>query len=83
MSPTESSGVLEPSLSALDKRVLRAIPDDESPAIDVWDLGRALDEMDLPTLLQILRGMEHFGLVYRHWTGSRKPDLFTRTHKGT
>jgi hypothetical protein len=84
----ERSGVLEPTLTAYDKKVLKALPDPDSDGackgdgLDIWDVGRELNETDLKELLRILNGLEHFGLAFSFGgrTGSRA-DRWERTAK--
>jgi hypothetical protein len=63
---------LEPGLAKMDKRVLAAIPEcgeieqrlrKGGEAVTVWQVGEALDTLDLVDLRRTLNGLEHLGYV--------------------
>lgn len=87
MSVTDS-GVLEPRLTAFDKRVLAVLPpefdEDNRPCepMDLWLVGRELEERDLDGLEQVLMGMARFALASHIWPNG-KPRRWWRTRKGS
>lgn len=80
-----------PKLTRFDKRVLRFVPawwDEETNklacSIDVWRLGYEMRHLDVPELVQTLRGLERMGLVGHTYCGSYRSgyDVWWRTKAG-
>lgn len=65
---TDQTPALEPTLTADDKAILRALPDVhdlEAQAVDIWEIGRRLNRTDLREVRQVLDGLDRFGYVAR------------------
>jgi predicted MarR family transcription regulator len=87
------SDALEPKLNANDRRVLALLPSERDEpmtveriraereeALTVWQVGEALDTLDLSFLRVQLRGLQHLGYVHESKHG--KHDVYWRTPKG-
>lgn len=87
------SDALEPTLNANDRRVLALLPSERDEpmtveriraerevALTVWQIGEALDTLDLSFLRVQLRGLQHLGYV--HESTRAKHDVYWRTPKG-
>jgi hypothetical protein len=88
-----STEALEPKLTAFDRKVLAAIPEsggDENKwrcrqpgeYVTVWELGEALESLDLTELLTELNGLMHLGYVLNTFSRSRGRRVYWRTRKG-
>lgn len=91
--PQQAEGaVLEPTLTAGDLKVLRALPPWSRPwdpdysqdhPVSVWRVGEKLRVMDLEDLHRTLAGLDHLGYAYRcGFAGARRPVRWMRTERG-
>jgi hypothetical protein len=86
-----SPEALEPKLTAYDLKVLGAIPECGKPewrkreareCVTVWDLGEALETLDLDGLLTELAGLAHLGYARDTFSRSIGRRVYWRTPKG-
>lgn len=86
-----SDTALEPKLTKHDLRVLTAVSpcgEDEwrrrevDESVTVWQIGEALNVLDLFYLNRTLSGLEHLGYVDCAESSSRRRAVYWRTKKG-
>ena len=84
---------LTPSLTDYDRLVLAAVPEGGrdpwrvagrtlTQLASVWEIGEALDELDVVGLVRELRGLEHLGYVTRARCRVRNREVWWRTSRG-
>jgi hypothetical protein len=89
-----TTDTLEPALTSYDRRVLTAVPasgDDREwvtrvrqvdETATVWEIGQALNMLDLSEVTTILWSLQYLGYVRSAPSKSRKREVWWRTFKG-
>lgn len=86
MTPREKSGALEPTLTKIDKRVLKALaayPEHWGAAVQwktAWAVAETLQDEDVAGVRLMLDGLRHFGYVDCRGFGTKRE--WIRTWRG-
>jgi hypothetical protein len=86
----EAVSALEPTLTALDRQVLAALPEagesviprEVDRSVTVWQVGERLDIIELFGTVQILLGLAQLGYAETSISKSRNRSVWWRTPKG-